>query len=286
MAGSTVPSRDEPAIVAFQPYGGMSMRTTAVTLDDDGLVGEFAVPDLPGPCPAVLVFGGSGGGHPGAAHLPALTSQGFAVLALTYFAAPGLPATLSEIPLEYFDRALAWLQSQEEVTPTECFVMGRSRGSEAAQLLALRHPQDVAALVLGVPTYVVVKAYPGDGAAWTHAGRPLPFHPQGWPYGEYPADAPAAIPLENYPGPVLCVAAGRDDIWPAAEFAGVITARRSAKNRRTETLLYPDAGHGVGVMVEPDSGETSADALARRDAWPQVVAFMRSQCEEGRAALS
>jgi hypothetical protein len=69
-----------------------------------GFFGEFFAP--PGPVrrrPAVVVWGGSEGAlgdSPGEAAL--LASRGIPALALAYFDEPGLPCSLSDVPLEYW----------------------------------------------------------------------------------------------------------------------------------------------------------------------------------------
>ncbi|SNC64707.1 Dienelactone hydrolase [Kytococcus aerolatus] len=246
--------------------------TQHLTLEDDGLVGEFSAGNPF--APAILVLSGSGGGHPGARYLSVLNGAGFNVLALSYFGAPGLPQELHEIPLEYFDRALDWLRAHPGVDGYNVFVLARSRGTEAAQLLALRRPEEVTGLLLGSPTYVVVKAWPGEGAAWTRGGEPVPFHPEGWPTGPFPLDAPARIPLEEYPGPVLLVSGGADEVWPSRDFAEAIVATRQPP-RVTEHLTYPHAGHGAGTLLTLDP-ETALlhDAVAHGDAWPRALAFL------------
>ncbi|HEY6214659.1 MAG TPA: acyl-CoA thioesterase/BAAT N-terminal domain-containing protein, partial [Vicinamibacterales bacterium] len=80
---------------------------------ENGLVGMFYEPPDAGRHPSIIVLGGSGGGIPPAIG-PAggFASRGYAVLALAYFGAPGLPRTLSNIPLEYFGTALQWLANR------------------------------------------------------------------------------------------------------------------------------------------------------------------------------
>ena len=242
----------------------------------DGLAAEFTAVDERGP--AVLVFSGSGGGPPGREYLPALHAAGFSVLALTYFGAPGLPDVLHEIPLEYFERALTWLRGHPRVDASRVFVMSRSRGTEAAQLLALRQPDKIAGLVLGAPSYVVVQAWPASGAAWTLNGNEVAYHPGGWPTGPFPSAPPALIPLDEYEGPVLLVSGGQDQIWPSADFAAVITSSRDSAGRLTEHWSYPDAGHAVGTLLNLDGTSTDpADVDARDDAWPRVVSFLKRQ---------
>jgi hypothetical protein len=76
-----------------------------------GFFGSYCAP-APGAArrPAVLIFGGSEGGLAVADLARLLASHGYPALALAYFHAPGLPADLARIPLEYFARAARWLR--------------------------------------------------------------------------------------------------------------------------------------------------------------------------------
>ena len=117
---------------------------------ESGLVASFYEPPQPGPHPALMILGGSGGGIPErTAQL--LASHGYAALAVGYFGMAGLPASLSLIPLEYFGRALEWLQAQRAVDGTKVGVLGGSRGGELALLLAATHPQ-ITAVVACAPS--------------------------------------------------------------------------------------------------------------------------------------
>ena len=70
-------------------------------------------PTAPGPHPAALVLGGAGGGlREGAAQ--ALASEGFAALTLAYLGVDPMPRELVEVPLEYFERAIAWLKANPQ----------------------------------------------------------------------------------------------------------------------------------------------------------------------------
>lgn len=113
----------------------------------DGPHGRLFVPPGPGPHPAVLVFGGSGGGLMWAEELaPILASRGFVALALAYFAYPGLPALLQDIPLEYFEGAIAWLRARENVQDEPVAVIGMSMGGQLALILGAAFPDAVGAV--------------------------------------------------------------------------------------------------------------------------------------------
>ena len=121
---------------------------------EGGLVGTLFLPPTEGPCPAVLALGGAGGGlSEGAAE--SFASEGFAALALAYFGLDGLPRELVEIPLEYFEGAIAWLKRHPEVNAGRVAVVGNSKGGELALLLGATFPRDVGAVVGYAPSAVV-----------------------------------------------------------------------------------------------------------------------------------
>ncbi|MCE7980749.1 MAG: hypothetical protein DYG89_06110 [Caldilinea sp. CFX5] len=80
----------------------LSSSVTRTPVRADGLVGTFFVPTAGGPYPGVLIFGGSGGGL-SEVQAALLARQGYATLALAYFAYEDLPPALHNIPLEYVD---------------------------------------------------------------------------------------------------------------------------------------------------------------------------------------
>ncbi|HVA59228.1 MAG TPA: acyl-CoA thioester hydrolase/BAAT C-terminal domain-containing protein [Mycobacteriales bacterium] len=107
------------------------------------------------------------------------------------------------------------------------------------------------------------------------------------------ADAVGAqIPVERILGPVLAICGGQDELWPSCSYSEQITARLDEHHDpfRHRQLSYPDAGHGVDILLPnlPTGGtETSsplgtlylggspvANALARQDAWPQLLSFL------------
>ena len=105
----------------------------------------------------VLVLGGSEGGFTWANQVAALVAaSGRAALALAYFdwqGRYGLPTSLTEIPVEYFERALERLQNHPRVIANTAIV-SFSKGTEAAFLLASQR-NDISDVVAYAPsTYV------------------------------------------------------------------------------------------------------------------------------------
>ena len=92
-------------------------------------------------------------------------------------------------------------------------------------------------------------------------------------------EAAARIPVEAYAGPLMLIAGEQDAQWNSARQARNIVASRQAAGLATEALIYPEAGHDLigdgGARDAHKSGGTpEANAAARAEAWPQVVAFL------------
>lgn len=273
-----------------------------------GIIGNYYAPPGAEQSPGILVMGGSEGGiSPTADGLGrALRDAGFGVLIVSYFGVDGQPLELREIPLEYFDSALAWLADRTEIDGGNMAVVGYSKGAEAALLVAARNPQ-LRAVVAGVPSSVVWQGLNWQGfvfsasSSWTADDEPLPFLPFASvsfseeadieeihrrslvDQGEFPD---AVIPVERIQARVLLLCGGRDIVWPSCPMADAIAERANDADGPAVTLLrYPEGGHGVlGPPVTdefPDTAMVSlgdaaeATAAARADGWPQVVAHLR-----------
>jgi dienelactone hydrolase len=251
-----------------------------LTLSKDKVVAQLFLPP-PGtaPRPGVLYFTGSDGGvDPWAAAL--LASHGFPAIALAYFNQPGLPPTLTNVPIEYFATAAALLSRQPGVLNKHVIVAGYSRGSEAALLTAQNYPALVRGALLFAPNNVAGRGLPDGDAAWTLHGRPVPF---------------ASIPVNHVAGPVLAVAGGKDGLWESRlQAEQVMLALDQAGVKAPHRVLeYPDAGHYVGGFpftpqgtrsqrakgtdeVEWTGGSEAANEAARADGWPRVLEFLKT----------
>jgi dienelactone hydrolase len=252
------------------------------TLQGAGFIATFVYPAGSTRHPAVLLLGGSEGGIPSPLSA-SLAVQGYPVLALAYFKEPGLPTTLSRVPLEYFARALRWLHRQPQVDPHHVAVLGVSRGSEAAQLTGAEYPSLVNAVIALVPSDVAVCSYPGcTGAAWTLHRRAIPFTRQF--DNPAPTDQPAAvIPDQRIHGPVFLACAGQDKIWTSCPYAHAILQHLNAAHDHFPHTLYsyPNAGHGVGTFtpyepteVSQEGDDPQADQQARAQDWPRLLHFL------------
>jgi dienelactone hydrolase len=256
--------------------------------------------------PGVLLLAGSEGGLGGGTGriAQALAGEGFAVLQLCYFGCPGLPPRLANVPLEIFTQGLAWLKRDPRVDGSRLAVMGGSKGSEPALLLAARAPE-LKAVVATQPSSVVwpgITFEPEPKPGWTENGSPLDFLPYAkdsetekgifFHYknalaglGAHPG---AVIAVEKIRAPILLVCGEADTLWPSCPMADQIAARLKAKGRRMPTILrYANAGHEVfGLPIDRSSphfahlgslgGTPDGIAAAHEDDWPKTVAFLKT----------
>jgi len=246
-----------------------------LTVDRDGLAGTFyRRPGAP-PGTAVLILGGSAGGHGGALTGALLASHGYPALSLGYFAEPGLPQHLQNIPLEYFRAALRWLATQPEVDPNRMVVAGVSRGGELALLLASTYPDLVHGAVACTTAARVLGGDP-SGRAWTIGGSPVPFE---------------FLPVDRITAPTLITGAGQDEIIESGPATAQLLQFAHAHGRTNVTgRVYAKAGHGVGcgppnlpspgIVESPPGtfrslgGSLAGNGEASAAAWPRLLHFL------------
>jgi dienelactone hydrolase len=252
--------------------GGEQAKTLTVATDEvNGVL--FTPASTTKKHPAVLVFGGAEGGMQQVFTAALLAAHGYPALTVAYFGSEGLPQQLKDIPLEYFKKAGEILLPSAGVDPEHVLVMGYSRGTEAALLLANDFPDLFHGAVLYSPSALVNPASTGpDDAAWTLGGQPV---------GQF------TIPVDHVAGPVYAIAGGSDALWTSADWAEqIVDELTTAHNRYPHQLLgYDDAGHGVGTFPYAPIGGTAliklggraaGDMHSQRDSWTKVLALLAS----------
>ena len=257
-----------------------------------------------GPYPPVLVVSGSGGGAPESA-ARAIASEGFTAFAVAHFNYPDRPKELVNIPLEYFADAMAFLK--EETGHEKVGLMGASRGGEAVLLIAATYPDDVSAVVSGVPANIVNSACCSPAMtylhAWTYQGRPLPtfglMEGTGFEdllgvnqkYGDglvwfqrhmligmltEDDTAPYLIPVENIQSPILLISGDDDGIWPSTPAADQVVKRLRARNHAypVEHIKVTGGGHLVSSAERMFVTSLVGSAPVRHPLEPSVVFTM------------
>ena len=268
---------------------GVSRRS----IEAAGLPADLFLPPGEGPHAGVVVLGGSGGGRPDRAMSWLLAGRGYAVLGPAYFGEAGAPAEeLVEVPVEAVEAAVNWFGERERVQRAPVAVVGQSRGSELAFLLAGRMDR-VRTVVAVSPAGLAFEGLtsglrPAGTSAWSVAGTPHAYVPidrsirdlagsvwstvRGDPIetvGAYldglEAAEPAAVeaaelPVELAGGPI-CLLAGEDDrVLDAATFARRIRDRLTdaGYEYHVSCETYPEAGHALSVPYLPTTDRATA----------------------------
>jgi dienelactone hydrolase len=311
LAGETVAQTTLRRVVR-EPAG------RALPIAEAGLVGELYLPPGSGEWPGVLLLGGAEGGRPDPAYASLLAAQGYVVFALAYFGLPGLPKTLTRIPIEYGLAGARWLAERPEVSGNRIGLVGTSKGAEYALVLASAEPSRFAAVVAHGPSDLVWAA-PGGPAgvavsSWTRGGRDLPFLRWASPRGASAAAqgyeravaiatrgrlAAARIRVERVSAPVLLTSGGADGVWPSTAqaqraLAEIIEADNPHGSRH---LDFPAAGHLVGgvpdlpttrkaipsgpITIEA-GGDPAATAAAVRNTFSATLELLRLTLPRGQ----
>ncbi len=297
----------------FQAPGEDLVR---VPVEQDGLYGVLYRPAGEGPYPGLILLGGSGGGSE-EWWARTMASNGFASLALPYFNIEELPQDLMEIPLEYFEEALVWLQAQEAVDEERIAVAGGSKGGELALLAAATYPQIKAVVGCvasgivwqGVHEFEVASSWSLEGeglpyAKWFFsqedaermmAGEPIALRST-YALDENDPDAleAATIPVENINGPVLLVSGTDDQMWPSDVFGDLVMERLAASGHphARRHLKVEGGGHLVFLPVFVTGGNrealpfvfggtAEADAHGSVDFWEVMLEFLHEHLDAG-----
>ncbi len=290
---------DEKNVVTTQAERlHIAQGVTETTVQEDGLVGKFYQLTGQSQHPGILVLSGSDGliRDRGAA---LLASHGYAALALVYFGSEGLPSMLANIPLEYFEKGIQWLQYQPNVASDKIGVIGTSRGGELALLLGATFPQ-IKAVIANAPSGIVHSAVSTNAklAGWTYQGKPIPFSigiPNFSDVMNYLSSMithkpistretflreltnekrveSATIPVEKIQGPILLVSGEDDRMWASTVYADMIGNRLATHNfpYPYQHLHYKGAGHLMGI---PYGFPNLPPPIAPLPAGPVVMMF-------------
>ena len=218
---------------------------------------------------------------------------------------PGIAGSFVDIRVDQLAELRDVLAAMPQAHVERFGLFGASKGSEFALIAASRYPW-IDAVVAYMPTDVVWEGWgletieaEGTRSSFSFEGQPLAFMPyrgfvEGLMAGPGRADlraihengradhpereAEARIPVEDFAGDLVVIAGDRDALWNSGWAARAIVRSREAAGLTTLALIYPEAGHDLvgdgGPRDSDGGGSPEADAAARADAWPQVVAFM------------
>lgn len=266
-----------------------SVQTSALELDKnlqyeqvkgEKFVGRLWLPETASKRPAILLIGGSGGGYENQ-DAEWLSSLGFVVLNVRYFGAKGLPENLVNIPIEYFNSSIAWLNKNSHVKKNSIGLFGHSKGTEAAILTAFYNPL-VKAVVVRSPSSIIW-AGPGwsglNESSWSWNNEPLNFHSVGlidggvWlsrvllgkkliktrdmfnnVLGDEESVNKAMLPVENMNAHLLLLSGKDDQQWPSTKMADMLVTilDKSNVNFSYKHFAFDNAGHRPARLSKPD----------------------------------
>jgi hypothetical protein len=256
-----------------------------------GLEADFFYDGREQPRKAVVLLGGSEGGKMWSRlkQIPeSLIKRGFCALSLAYFKAPGLPDSLEEIPLEYFEKAFEWLRQEPGVIQDDYALLGGSKGAELGLVLGSRYSQ-IKTVIGFMPSSVVWQGIPKNRltigkdpkSSWSYKGKGLPYVPSSLTLKDFGAlltlnlrksairdlqnearVAEATIAVEKIQGAILLLSARHDRLWPSFEMSEEILGRldRAGFKYPYEHIAY-DTGHG--------------GMLRNRECWRRVFNFLQ-----------
>lgn len=219
------------------------MDVITISATKEGFDGVFYPAKQPGNA-IIFVSGSEGGLGTGKKIAAYYQSSGYSALALGLFHTKNTNRALSEVPLEYMERAIAWLKKRGY---DRIIADGISRGSEYVLYAAAVMPE-IHGVIARVPSYFISEGLtdktPSSRSAWTYRGKPLPYTPYKtrkinklkiWmkekqfslmSMNENKEVAPSSvIPVEKIHGPVLLMATQADTVWPSAAYMQRLTER-------------------------------------------------------------
>jgi dienelactone hydrolase len=256
-------------LVVFQEYRPVNTDGLSIEhIRQADLVADFIYPSSKTSLPVVLFLGGSGGGLSYEEELKALAMNGYAVLSLAYFKAPGLPGKLENIPLEYFEHAFNWLKTKNQVDTAKLLLIGVSRGAELALLLGSTFSQVKGVIAYAPSCFVLPNATEVEKdtliASWTLHDKPISFarihrfEEQDHasidykkyldPLLEQPNDTEDyLIKVERINGPILLISGEQDLVWPASEMARRIEIRLKKHDFRYDfdNVIFENGAHDL-----------------------------------------
>ena len=165
----------------------------------------------------MIVMSGSNGGMK-------LTKQeaefyhrnGIPSLALALFKTKQTPKELSRVPVEFVEKAIAWLIKQGY---KQIGIDGTSKGSEMALIAASLFPE-LSCVIVRVPSHFVSEGLSGSGknkapsgtSCWSYRGRELPYAP-------YRSRTFNILQMFMREKEMQMLSSKHDEVWPSYESA-------------------------------------------------------------------
>jgi dienelactone hydrolase len=219
--------------------------------------------------PLIVAMGGAEGGNAWAGPRAqvmrnAFLSDGYALLALGYFGAPGTPEKLDRIALEGVRNAIAEAAKHPQVDARCIALVGGSKGAELALLLASRDPS-IKAVAAIVPGSVVFVGHTDqfDTGSFSENKIEIPYVPMTQKavpsllagnkrkvfdlmMEDTDAVARARIPVEKINGPIFFLSATQDELWASREMSDqMMQSLKQANFRHAHEHVAIEGSHAA-----------------------------------------
>lgn len=228
------------------------------------LVANLYVPKVDGKLPVVIAFGGFEGGlETGNSNGEMIAPHGVAVLGVAYFKEKGISKTLDQIPMEYFIEAINYLETHPQIDASRIGVVGGSRGTEAAFLLATMDSR-IKSVVVTTPSKVAWYGLTVPKSAWTFQGQDIPALGLELDSSAKLVDRFSValenkkdlnkylFKFENINGPLLMISAEHDQVWPSYQMSKDIELYLKNKGFKYQvTHNSYKTGHGFSQKTAP-----------------------------------
>ncbi|SCZ07630.1 Acetyl esterase/lipase [Alkaliphilus peptidifermentans DSM 18978] len=276
---------------------------------ENPIIGKLFKPKEKNNLPAVIIIGGSTGGLLWAEQMAALLStKGYATLALNYFDIQNdnLPSELIEIKIEYFKKALNWLEGKSEIDKNNISIMGISKGAELSLLFGSYFSKHLASIIAYVPSSHVFEGISMDEhqtkSSWTYNNYPIDFV-------KYPVDTKfskdmnpmdirkihdaalntstpkqlesARIPIEKIESPILMISGEKDTTWSSSTMCKDMMQTLEKNNNlyQSKHLYFNNMGHtfflpNLPPMIDHPSVTAQDAANANKKAWNATLKFL------------
>ncbi|WP_444926032.1 acyl-CoA thioester hydrolase/BAAT C-terminal domain-containing protein [Microbulbifer sp. TRSA002] len=234
-------------------------------VEHKNLVANLYLPKTEKKLPVVIAFGGSEGGlDTGNANGEMIAPHGVAVLGLAYFKEKGISQTLDQIPMEYFIEAINYLENHPLIDSSKIGVVGGSRGSEAAFLLASMDSR-IKSVVVTTPSKVAWYGLTVPKSAWTIGGQDIPALGLELDSNAKLLDRftvalenktnvnKSLFKFENINGPILMISAENDQVWPSFQMSKDIEVYLKSKQFKHKVVHNSyKTGHGFSKETAPE----------------------------------
>ena len=225
----------------------------------------------------VIVMSGSNGGM-------SLTEKearfyqknGIPALALALFKTKQTQKNLDRVPIEYVERAIAWLKKRGY---QRIAIDGASKGSELALLAGTMFP-DITCVIARVPSYFVseglcasgISKNPSGTSCWSYRGKELPFasyrarkfnmlkmllkenelHILTFNRGKK-VTPETIIPVEKINGPVLLLSSRHDEVWESYKSSCIMEKKLTdaAFSFAHKHIAFPNLSHAMMTDGSP-----------------------------------